>query len=65
MSKLLGAPEVAERLGVPLATLRFWWSRGEGPASFMMGRRRKVREEALEAFIAEKEGAARQSRVIA
>src|SRR4051794_29028885 len=37
---LLRIEEVADRTGIPIATLRFWRSRGEGgPASFKLGRR--------------------------
>lgn len=60
MTKLLNADEAAEMLGVPLNTLRFWISRNQGPASFLMGRRRKFRIESIEAFIESKERAERE-----
>ena len=64
MGKLLTTEETAARLNRPLNTVRYWISRGEAPASFLMGRRRMFREEAVEAFIAEKERA-EQERVSA
>jgi len=45
MSKLLRTPEVAELLGVPEATLRYWRFRGEGPKSFTLGRKNVVYRE--------------------
>lgn len=55
MTKLLNTDEAAEALNTPINTLRYWLTRGEGPESFLMGRRRMFREEAIEAFIARKE----------
>jgi hypothetical protein len=37
--ELLTMAEVAEALRVPVSTLRYWRSRGEGPKSFALGRR--------------------------
>lgn len=36
--ELLTITEVAEILRVPVATLRYWRHRGEGPRSFRVGR---------------------------
>jgi len=52
MSRLLTLAEVAERTRTPVATLRYWRHRGEGPPSFKLGRRVLVREEDLEDWIA-------------
>jgi predicted DNA-binding transcriptional regulator AlpA len=38
-SDLLGTAEVSSWTGVPTETLRYWRHRGEGPASFKLGRR--------------------------
>lgn len=52
MSKLMRTPEVAELLGVPEATLRYWRFRGEGPKSFTLGRKNVVyREDDVEAYL--------------
>jgi len=53
MSRLLMLHEVAERTRMPLATLRYWRHRGEGPRTFKLGRRVVAREEDVEAWIAE------------
>ena len=53
--KLLQMEQAADRLNTPINTLRYWVVRGEAPASFLMGKRRMFREEAIEAFIAKKE----------
>lgn len=55
MSRLLGTQQAAVWLNVPLSTLRYWLVRGEAPPSFLLGRRRMFREDALEAFIEEAE----------
>jgi len=44
MDKLLRLPEVAELIGVPENTLRFWRHRGTGPKSARLGRRVVYRE---------------------
>ena len=33
--------QMAEELGVPLATLRYWWSNNAGPPSFKAGKFRR------------------------
>jgi predicted DNA-binding transcriptional regulator AlpA len=40
MSDLLGTRVVAEWIGVPTSTLRYWRHRGEGPMSFKLGPKR-------------------------
>jgi excisionase family DNA binding protein len=56
---LLTITEASERLRVPVETLRYWRTKGTGPASFRMGRRVFYAESALDAFVAEKAAAAR------
>jgi excisionase family DNA binding protein len=51
--------EVAEKLRVPVATVRYWRHQGTGPKSFRMGKRVLVAESALAAFIADQQAAAR------
>lgn len=48
--EILTDRQVAAALGVPLATLRFWWSRGDGPPSLKCGRYRRVMRSALLAW---------------
>lgn len=49
--RLLFVYEVAERLRAPLSTVRYWISQGRLPST-KPGRRRMVREQDLEAFVA-------------
>ena len=58
MSDLLTIPEVAERLRVPPATLRYWRTRGEGPKGFKVGRRVVYRADVVERWVVEREDAA-------
>jgi predicted DNA-binding transcriptional regulator AlpA len=53
MSRLLTLDEVAEWTRTPVATLRYWRHRGQGPPTFKLGRRVVAREEDVEAWIAE------------
>jgi predicted DNA-binding transcriptional regulator AlpA len=39
MSELLRTAEVSDQTGIPVATLRWWRHRGEGPPSFKMGKK--------------------------
>lgn len=41
---LLGTKEVAELIGTPEATLRYWTHQGKGPKSARIGRRRVYRK---------------------
>ncbi|MBD7980044.1 helix-turn-helix transcriptional regulator [Oerskovia merdavium] len=45
MTALLRTAEVAELLGLPEATLRYWRHCGTGPKSFTLGPRRVVYRE--------------------
>ncbi len=38
MSNLLRTVEIADQTGIPVATLRWWRHRGEGPRSFKLGK---------------------------
>ena len=44
MEKMLRLPEVAELIGLPENTLRFWRHLGTGPRSARLGRRVVYRE---------------------
>jgi len=43
--------EVAVAYKIPLATLRYWRARGEGPRSFRLGRRVFYRKQDCEAWV--------------
>lgn len=49
--RLLRVQELAEYLGVPVATLYQWRYRGEGPAGFRVGRHLRYRWSEVEAWI--------------
>jgi DNA-binding transcriptional MerR regulator len=53
MDALLTGPEVAERLRVPEATLRFWRHKSKGPKGARIGARVVYRESDVERFITE------------
>ncbi|MCL2782763.1 MAG: helix-turn-helix domain-containing protein [Propionibacteriaceae bacterium] len=38
--EIMTTPQVAERLNMPVPTLRYWRFMGTGPRSFVMGQRR-------------------------
>lgn len=52
---LLTTAEASQHLNVPIGTLHYWRSIGEGPKSMKLGRRVMYRREALEAFVSEQE----------
>jgi predicted DNA-binding transcriptional regulator AlpA len=52
MQALLTLVETAERLKTPEATLRYWRHKGEGPASFKLGRRVVYAESVVDAWVA-------------
>jgi predicted DNA-binding transcriptional regulator AlpA len=53
MSALLRTAEVSEQTGIPVATLRWWRHRGEGPPSFKLGKKTVVyRADELDVWIA-------------
>jgi hypothetical protein len=47
--------QMAEELGVPLATLRYWWSCGGGPPSFKAGKFRRGLRSTFFAWCAERQ----------
>lgn len=51
-------PGIASRLGISHSTYRKWRMRGEGPASFVLGKKVAARIEAIEAYLASLEQAA-------
>ena len=53
LGELLDMDETAQRLKRPVATLRWWRHRGEGPRSFLLGRRVMYRAADVDAWIAE------------
>jgi prophage regulatory protein len=54
-SELLDALELEELTGTKASTWRYWASKGQGPASFKLGKRRVWRRAAVLAWIAERE----------
>ncbi|CAM5575717.1 helix-turn-helix transcriptional regulator [Streptomyces coeruleorubidus] len=53
--KLMTRNEVAEYLGVPVATLAQWSYRGIGPKSIKVGRHRRYRPEDVEVWLDEQQ----------
>ena len=53
MSETLSIEDVAERVGRPVATLRFWRHQGTGPRSFRLGGRVAYMAADVEAWIEE------------
>ena len=51
--RLLTPGEVAEHLGVPIATLYAWRHRSEGPPALKIGRHLRYRARDLEAWLAQ------------
>jgi len=51
MSELLTIEDVAERLGRPVATLRFWRHQSTGPKSFRLGGRVVYKAADVESWI--------------
>jgi excisionase family DNA binding protein len=49
--KLLTVRDVAEYLGVPLATVYGWRSRGVGPVGIRVGKHVRFRRSSVEAFL--------------
>jgi predicted DNA-binding transcriptional regulator AlpA len=50
---ILRLQQIADRTGVPLATLRWYRHRGLGPPTFRLGRRVVAFEEEVDAWVAE------------
>jgi predicted DNA-binding transcriptional regulator AlpA len=60
--KILRLEQIAERTGVPLATLRWYRHRGEGPRTWRLGRRVVAYEDDVNSWLdqqAQAAGAAR------
>lgn len=53
MGKLLTVAEVATRTGVPEGTWRYWRSIGEGLAFVRLGKRLRISEDVLDAWLTE------------
>lgn len=51
--QLLSTEQVAEEIGIPVTTLRYWRGRNEGPRSFRVGRVVKYRQGDIEEWIEE------------
>jgi predicted DNA-binding transcriptional regulator AlpA len=51
---LLTLEEIAAQVRVPIATLRYWRSRGEGPETFRLGRRVVAYQDAVDAWVQER-----------
>ncbi|BBG01625.1 MULTISPECIES: helix-turn-helix transcriptional regulator [Pseudonocardia] len=49
--KVVRIHEVADMIGVPLPTLRWWRHRGEGPPMFLIGRRVVAYQDEVEAWL--------------
>lgn len=49
--RLLSTKEVADYLGVPLATLYAWRSKGEGPRGYRVGKHVRFSRESVEAWL--------------
>lgn len=55
---IIFAPEFSKLIGgVPLGTIRFWDSKGTGPTSFKIGKRRAWRKSVVLQWIADQENA--------
>ena len=53
LPEILTVPELAEYLGVPVRTVRFWRERGSGPPGFRVGKRLYFRADVVAAWLAE------------
>lgn len=53
---MLTLPQVSERLQIPVATLRLWRGRGEGPPFTRLGKHLRISEEELARWIAAQGG---------
>lgn len=51
MEQLLSITQVAETLGVPEASLRYWRHIGTGPASIKVGRHVRYRQADIDAWL--------------
>jgi excisionase family DNA binding protein len=53
MERLLSVDEVAEFLGIPVATLYQWRHKGAGPEAYRVGRHLRYEPAAVRAWLAE------------
>jgi DNA-binding transcriptional MerR regulator len=51
MTNLLTERQAAERIAIPVSTLRYWRSAGEGPNFFKFGKYVRYSEGALEEYL--------------
>ncbi|HEV2784679.1 MAG TPA: helix-turn-helix domain-containing protein [Actinophytocola sp.] len=61
MSRLLTLAEVAHLTGIPEGTWRYWRHLGQGPTFQRIGRRLRIREEDLDAWLADQLGVAEKA----
>lgn len=65
VKEYLTTREVSDLTGIPMATLRTWRSRNDGPASFVVGQRRVMyRRAQLEAWLGAQEASSTRGRVV-
>ena len=50
---ILRLPQISERTGVPVATLRYWRQAGEGPPTFRLGKHVASFEDDVDAWLEE------------
>lgn len=50
-TQLFTVPEVADFLRVPVSTIRYWRTLGQGPKLIKVGRRLACRKDDLDAFV--------------
>jgi predicted DNA-binding transcriptional regulator AlpA len=62
--KIMRLPEIEERTGIPIATLRWYRHQGIGPRTFVLARRVVAYEDEVESWIAA-QAAAESRRVTA
>lgn len=61
--EVLGSKDLEVMTGTPASTWRYWAARGEGPSSFLLGRRRVWRRSVVQAWLAEQEAFAARVQV--
>lgn len=57
---ILRLPEVSDRTGIPLATLRWWRHQGIGVPTFKLGRRVVAYADEVDAWVAAQRAAAQE-----
>jgi DNA-binding transcriptional MerR regulator len=63
--ELMTTAEVAAELGIPVGTLRYYRSRGAGPASFRLAGRVRYRRCEVDAWVADQERSTRRGEGVA